>query len=79
DASALDPSAKYYHLTHDELMQLLLQREAQLGRKQERILELEAYIDRLLVRIMEHSPTLLQVPLGGGGGGGGGGEAKGAE
>uniref|UniRef100_A0ABM5GKX0 Rab11 family-interacting protein 5 isoform X2 n=1 Tax=Pogona vitticeps TaxID=103695 RepID=A0ABM5GKX0_9SAUR len=65
DPSALDPSARYYHLTHDELIQLLLKREAELGKRQDRILELESYIDRLLVRIMEHSPTLLQIPLGG--------------
>ncbi|KAL8206447.1 UNVERIFIED_CONTAM: hypothetical protein K2H54_003317 [Gekko kuhli] len=61
-----DCSAKYYHLTHDELIQLLLKREAELGKKQEHIRELENYIDRLLVRIMEQSPTLLQIPLGGG-------------
>lgn len=61
-----DCSAKYYHLTHDELIQLLLKREAELSKKQEHIRELESYIDRLLVRIMEQSPTLLQIPLGGG-------------
>nr|XP_056711707.1 rab11 family-interacting protein 5 [Euleptes europaea] len=61
-----DCSAKYYHLTHDELIQLLLKREAELSKKQEHVRELENYIDRLLVRIMEQSPTLLQIPLGGG-------------
>ncbi|XP_054846433.1 rab11 family-interacting protein 1-like [Eublepharis macularius] len=66
DPSLPDCSAKYYHLTHDELIQLVLKREAELSRKQEHIRELENYIDRLLVRIMEQSPTLLQIPLGGG-------------
>ncbi|NWU98773.1 RFIP5 protein, partial [Upupa epops] len=63
DPAALDQSAKYYHLTHDELIQLLLQREKELSKKEEHIHELENYIDQLLVRIMEQSPTLLQIPL----------------
>ncbi|XP_053110459.1 rab11 family-interacting protein 5 [Hemicordylus capensis] len=65
EPSGLDCSAKYYHLTHDELIRLLLKREAELSKKQEHVRELENYIDRLLVRIMEQSPTLLQIPLGG--------------
>ncbi|NWX23153.1 RFIP5 protein, partial [Aegotheles bennettii] len=64
DPTILDQSAKYYHLTHDELIQLLLQREKELDKKEEHIHELENYIDQLLVRIMEQSPTLLQIPLG---------------
>ncbi|XP_019408659.1 PREDICTED: rab11 family-interacting protein 5 [Crocodylus porosus] len=63
DPALPDQSAKYYHLTHDELIQLLLQREKELSKKEEHIQELENYIDRLLVRIMEQSPTLLQIPL----------------
>ncbi|XP_074848311.1 rab11 family-interacting protein 5 isoform X2 [Carettochelys insculpta] len=63
DPALPDQSAKYYHLTHDELIQLLLQREKELSRKDEHIQELENYIDQLLVRIMEQSPTLLQIPL----------------
>ncbi|NXY60362.1 RFIP5 protein, partial [Callaeas wilsoni] len=66
DPALLDQSAKYYHLTHDELIQLLLQKEGELSKKEEHIHELENYIDQLLVRIMEQSPTLLQIPLGGG-------------
>uniref|UniRef100_A0A803YE36 FIP-RBD domain-containing protein n=1 Tax=Meleagris gallopavo TaxID=9103 RepID=A0A803YE36_MELGA len=64
DPNVLDQSAKYYHLTHDELIQLLLQKEKELSKKEEHIQELENYIDQLLVRIMEQSPTLLQIPLG---------------
>lgn len=66
DPALQDQSAKYYHLTHDELIQLLLQKEGELSKKEEHIHELENYIDQLLVRIMEQSPTLLQIPLGGG-------------
>ncbi|KAI1887377.1 hypothetical protein AGOR_G00189670 [Albula goreensis] len=75
-------AAPYYHLTHNELVSLLLQREAELEKqkaefeKQGALLEkreaevkkskvlirdLEDYIDTLLVRIMEQTPTLLQV------------------
>nr|XP_035929135.1 rab11 family-interacting protein 5 isoform X3 [Halichoerus grypus] len=62
DSGVLDQSAKYYHLTHDELIGLLLQRERELSQRDEHVRELESYIDRLLVRIMETSPTLLQIP-----------------
>ncbi|XP_007435368.1 rab11 family-interacting protein 1-like, partial [Python bivittatus] len=58
------PPAKYHHLTREELVQLVLRREAELGKKEEQVRELENYIDRLLVRIMEQSPILLQIPLG---------------
>ncbi|NWT11612.1 RFIP5 protein, partial [Vireo altiloquus] len=64
DPALQDQAAKYYHLTHDELIQLLLQKEGELSKKEEHIHELENYIDQLLVRIMEQSPTLLQIPLG---------------
>ncbi|XP_017196160.1 rab11 family-interacting protein 5 isoform X1 [Oryctolagus cuniculus] len=64
DSAVLDQSAKYYHLTHDELICLLLQRERELSQRDEHVQELESYIDRLLVRIMETSPTLLQIPPG---------------
>ncbi|XP_026572979.1 rab11 family-interacting protein 1-like [Pseudonaja textilis] len=57
------PPTKYHHLTREELLQLLLRREDELGKKEEQVQELEGYIDRLLVRIMEQSPTLLQIPL----------------
>ncbi|XP_008822941.1 rab11 family-interacting protein 5 isoform X1 [Nannospalax galili] len=62
DSAVLDQSARYYHLTHDELISLLLQRERELSQRDEHVQELESYIDRLLVRIMETSPTLLQIP-----------------
>uniref|UniRef100_A0A8C5QQL1 Rab11 family-interacting protein 5 n=1 Tax=Leptobrachium leishanense TaxID=445787 RepID=A0A8C5QQL1_9ANUR len=63
DLCTPDVAAKYYHLTHDELIHLLLQKEVDLGKKDEHVRELEEYIDKLLVRIMEQAPTLLQAPL----------------
>ncbi|XP_060635500.2 rab11 family-interacting protein 5 [Anolis sagrei] len=58
-----DPAAQYYHLTHEELVHLLRKREAELRKEKAHVRELENYIDRLLVRIMEQSPTLLQISL----------------
>uniref|UniRef100_A0A3B3ZSE5 Uncharacterized protein n=1 Tax=Periophthalmus magnuspinnatus TaxID=409849 RepID=A0A3B3ZSE5_9GOBI len=52
--SLTEGAGSYYHLTHSELVALLVQREAELQ-------NLEDYIDTLLVRIMEQKPTLLQV------------------
>ncbi|XP_056408642.1 rab11 family-interacting protein 5 isoform X2 [Hyla sarda] len=63
DLSLPDQAAKYYHLTHDELIQMLLQREDELSREQNHVKELEEYIDKLLVRIMDQAPALLQAPL----------------
>ncbi|XP_053314075.1 rab11 family-interacting protein 5 [Spea bombifrons] len=63
DLCSPDAAARYYHLTHDELIHMLLQKEAELGRKEEHVHELEDYIDKLMVRIIEQAPTLLQVPL----------------
>nr|DBA29486.1 TPA: hypothetical protein GDO54_009710 [Pyxicephalus adspersus] len=63
DVTSPDMAAKYYHLTHDELIHMLLQREAELHKKEGHVRELEEYIDKLLVRIMDQAPALLQVPL----------------
>ncbi|XP_029450462.1 rab11 family-interacting protein 5 isoform X2 [Rhinatrema bivittatum] len=63
DPSLPDQAARYYHLTHDELIHMLLQRERELDTKEEHLKELENYIDQLLVRIMDEAPALLQVPL----------------
>ncbi|XP_015200086.2 uro-adherence factor A isoform X2 [Lepisosteus oculatus] len=65
---ASDGAARYYHLTHDELITLVLEKEAELEKKGAelkkmagQVHDLEDYIDSLLVRIMEQTPTLLQV------------------
>ncbi|XP_066574459.1 rab11 family-interacting protein 5 isoform X4 [Amia ocellicauda] len=67
-AMSTDGVASYYHLTHDELITLLLEREKELEKKGAdlhkmalQVRDLEDYIDTLLVRIMEQTPTLLQV------------------
>uniref|UniRef100_A0A665UX06 FIP-RBD domain-containing protein n=1 Tax=Echeneis naucrates TaxID=173247 RepID=A0A665UX06_ECHNA len=54
-------AGSYYHLTHSELVALLVQREAEMERQRAEFEDLEDYIDTLLVRIMEQKPTLLQV------------------
>ncbi|KAG7461624.1 hypothetical protein MATL_G00193050 [Megalops atlanticus] len=54
-------AARYDHLTNNEIIALLLQREAELKKMRVQVRDLEDYIDRLLVRIMEQKPTLLQV------------------
>ncbi|XP_043919973.1 rab11 family-interacting protein 5 [Protopterus annectens] len=61
DTAVLDHAAKYYHLTHDELIQKLMLSEEELKNKQTRIHDLEDYIDTLLVRIIEQTPGILQV------------------
>uniref|UniRef100_A0A671WSL1 FIP-RBD domain-containing protein n=1 Tax=Sparus aurata TaxID=8175 RepID=A0A671WSL1_SPAAU len=58
--SKLDRSAQYQHLTNMELISLLLQQEMDM-QKQQAVRDLEDYIDNLLLRIMEQTPTLLQV------------------
>lgn len=42
-------------------MALLEKREAELKKMKVQVRDLEDYIDKLLVRIMEQTPTLLQV------------------
>nr|XP_013988958.1 unnamed protein product [Salmo salar] len=80
--SLTEGAGPYYHLTHSELVALLLQREADLHRQRAefdqqgallakreaelkkmkpQVRDLEDYIDTLLVRIMEQTPTILQV------------------
>uniref|UniRef100_A0A3Q3DUQ6 RAB11 family interacting protein 5b (class I) n=1 Tax=Hippocampus comes TaxID=109280 RepID=A0A3Q3DUQ6_HIPCM len=54
-----DRSALYEHLTNMELISLLLQQDMDMNKQQVR--DLEDYIDNLLLRIMEQTPTLLQV------------------
>ncbi|CAL8288306.1 unnamed protein product [Gadus morhua 'NCC'] len=80
--SLTEGAGSYYHLTHSELVALLVGREADLERQKAeferqtallsrrevelrrlkpQVRDLENYIDTLLVRIMEQTPTLLQV------------------
>lgn len=60
ESKPADPVARYYHLTHDELIQKILQQELELQKKDGHVRDLEDYIDLLLVQIMEQKPSILQ-------------------
>lgn len=57
------PDAKgtgsYSQLTHEELVNLLERQKDQLSQKDTKIMELEQYIDNLLVRVIEENPSIL--------------------
>ncbi|TDH13262.1 hypothetical protein EPR50_G00055900 [Perca flavescens] len=53
-------SGPYTQLTQEELITLVVRQQADLSRKDSQIVELEEYIDRLLVRVIEEQPSLLQ-------------------
>uniref|UniRef100_A0A3P9P404 RAB11 family interacting protein 1 n=1 Tax=Poecilia reticulata TaxID=8081 RepID=A0A3P9P404_POERE len=52
-------SGPYSQLTREELIALLLKQESQLSERDKKISELELYIDNLLVRVIEESPSIL--------------------
>ncbi|XP_048474680.1 rab11 family-interacting protein 1-like isoform X2 [Rhincodon typus] len=56
-----DPAAAYTQLTHDELIQLVLKQKEIISKKDCHVQELENYIDNLLVRVMEETPSILRV------------------
>ncbi|XP_067833692.1 rab11 family-interacting protein 1-like [Heptranchias perlo] len=60
ESKPADPVARYYHLTHDELIKKILQQESELQKKEDHVQDLEEYIDLLLVQIMEQKPSILQ-------------------
>ncbi|XP_073334638.1 uncharacterized protein [Pagrus major] len=49
----------YSQLTREELISLVLKQDNQLSGRDKKISELELYIDNLLVRVMEESPSIL--------------------
>ncbi|XP_034726738.1 rab11 family-interacting protein 1 [Etheostoma cragini] len=53
-------SGPYTQLTQEELITLVVRQQADLSRKESQIVELEEYIDRLLVRVIEEQPNILQ-------------------
>lgn len=57
-----DPAFAYAQLTHDELIQLVLKQKETISKKEFQVRELEDYIDNLLVRVMEETPSILRVP-----------------
>ncbi|KAJ8299225.1 hypothetical protein KUTeg_023285 [Tegillarca granosa] len=52
----------YRSMTKEELIYMVMTHKAQLMRKDQYIKDLEDYIDRMLVRVMENDPRLLQHP-----------------
>ncbi|XP_036382216.1 rab11 family-interacting protein 2 isoform X2 [Megalops cyprinoides] len=52
-------SGPYSQLTQDELISLVVKQQAELSKKDGKILELEEYIDNLLVRVIEEKPSIL--------------------
>ncbi|XP_030624122.1 rab11 family-interacting protein 1 [Chanos chanos] len=51
----------YSQLTQEELINLVVRQQEQLTQKDTKILELEQYIDNLLVRVMEENPGILMA------------------
>ncbi|XP_013920750.1 PREDICTED: rab11 family-interacting protein 2-like, partial [Thamnophis sirtalis] len=57
-----DAATGYRNLTYEEVLQELMKHKEQLKKKDTHIHELEDYIDNLLVRVMEETPSILRVP-----------------
>ncbi|CDQ60961.1 unnamed protein product [Oncorhynchus mykiss] len=51
----------YSQLTQEELISLVLKQQEQLSKRDNKIKELEQYIDNLLVRIIEEQPSILMT------------------
>ncbi|XP_072479946.1 rab11 family-interacting protein 2 isoform X2 [Notamacropus eugenii] len=62
DSNPFDATAGYRSLTYEEVLQELVKHKELLKRKDTHIRELEDYIDNLLVRVMEETPSILRVP-----------------
>ncbi|XP_024611771.1 rab11 family-interacting protein 2 isoform X3 [Neophocaena asiaeorientalis asiaeorientalis] len=62
DSNPFDATAGYRSLTYEEVLQELVKHKELLRRKDSHIRELEDYIDNLLVRVMEETPSILRVP-----------------
>ncbi|XP_017551884.1 uncharacterized protein rab11fip1a isoform X1 [Pygocentrus nattereri] len=52
-------SGPYTQLTQEELITLVVKQQTELSKKDAKILELEDYIDNLLVRVIEEKPSIL--------------------
>lgn len=53
-------SQPYTQLTQEELITLVVKQQSDLLRKDAKIIQLEEYIDNLLVRVIEEKPSILQ-------------------
>ncbi|XP_028269973.1 rab11 family-interacting protein 1 isoform X2 [Parambassis ranga] len=54
-------SGPYTQLTQEELITLVVKQQADLSKKDAKIVELEEYIDNLLVRVIEEKPSILHA------------------
>ncbi|XP_061584866.1 rab11 family-interacting protein 1 isoform X2 [Cololabis saira] len=54
-------SGPYSQLTQEELITLVVKQQTDLSRKDAKIVELEEYIDNLLVRVIDEKPAILQA------------------
>uniref|UniRef100_A0AAQ5YNK8 C2 domain-containing protein n=1 Tax=Amphiprion ocellaris TaxID=80972 RepID=A0AAQ5YNK8_AMPOC len=54
-------SGPYTQLTQEELITLVVKQQADLSKKDAKIVELEEYIDNLLVRVIEEQPSILHA------------------
>lgn len=52
----------YSNLSFEEVVQELIKQKEGVKRKDAHIRELEDYIDNLLVRVMEETPSILRTP-----------------
>ncbi|XP_023657411.1 rab11 family-interacting protein 1 isoform X3 [Paramormyrops kingsleyae] len=52
-------SGPYSQLTQEELITLVVKQQAEISKKDAKILELEEYIDNLLVRVIDEKPSIL--------------------
>lgn len=57
-----ESAAAYSSLTFEEVVQELIKQKEVVKRKDAHIRELEDYIDNLLVRVMEETPSILRTP-----------------
>lgn len=53
---------QFQRMNHEDLVLLAIQQQGDLERKRDKILDLENYLDNLLVRVMETTPRILQKP-----------------
>lgn len=60
-SSFLQPveSGPFTQLTQEELISLVVKQQTELSKKDEQIIELEDYIDNLLVRVIDEKPSIL--------------------
>ncbi|XP_076845215.1 rab11 family-interacting protein 1-like [Brachyhypopomus gauderio] len=59
EKSKTSEGGPYTQLTQEELITLVVKQQVELSKKDSKILELEDYIDNLLVRVIEEQPSIL--------------------